>query len=97
MNFQSATCTVDTCGSSHAQVLRIESEVWPVTDPFRLNGATHSVPIDPSGTDSTSYANGTYAFYNYTFPADGGIWQYDNPAQTSSTGAGLVFSYLPCP
>jgi len=97
MNFRYATGSVNTCGSSQSQVLQIRSESWPVDVPFSLGGQVHTVPIDPSGANGRGYANGTYAWYNYTFPADGGIWQYDNLAETSSTGAGLVFSYAPCP
>jgi hypothetical protein len=96
-NFHVASGTVDTCGSTGEQVVRISSQEWPVTAPFRWNGHSHLVPLDPSGANSQSYANGTYAWYNYSFPANGGVWQYDNLAETSSTGAGLVFSYAPCP
>ena len=97
VNFDRATGTVDTCGSSQDQVIRDHSQAWPVTTPYHHDGQTTLIPIDPAGTNSPGYANGTYAWYNYTFPANGGIWQYDDLAQTSSTGAGLVFSYSPCP
>ncbi len=97
MDFERATGTVDTCGSSQGQVLRDFSQTWPVAAPFVRNGQPISVPIDPNGANSASFANGTYSWYNYTFPANGGIWRYDDLTQTSSTGAGLVFSYSPCP
>jgi hypothetical protein len=97
LNFSEGSGTVDTCGSTQGQVLLISSQEWPVTAPFEWNGHSLTVPLDPNGENSANYANGTYAFYNYTFPANGGVWQYDDLAQTSSTGAGLVFSYSPCP
>ena len=97
LNFHAATGTVDTCGSTQGQVVRDFSQGWPVTSPFEWQGHSISVPLDPSGANSANYANGTYAWYNYTFPANGGVWQYDDLAQTSSTGAGLVFWYSPCP
>jgi hypothetical protein len=96
LNFHATTGTVNTCGSTQGQVVRVFSEGWPVTAPFVWNGHSSIVPLDPSGENSANYANGTYAWYNYTFPANGGIWQYDDLAQTSNTGAGLVFSYSPC-
>lgn len=97
MNFQSPTGTVDTCGMSQDQVLRDRSEGWPISASFQQGRHAYTIPLDPSGENSANYANGTYAWYNYTFPADGGIWQYDNLADTSDTGAGLVFAYSPCP
>jgi hypothetical protein len=96
MNFEKATGTVNTCGSTEDRVLTLESLGWPVIVPFQRNGQSYSVPLDASGMNSANYANGTFAWYNYTFPANGGIWQYDNLAETSSMGAGLVFSYSPC-
>jgi hypothetical protein len=98
MNFEKVSGTVDTCGGSQSQILRLTSRAWPVEAPFQWNHRTYSVPFDPNGMMSApDYANGTYAWYNYTFPANEGIWDYDNLAVTSSTGAGLVFSYSPCP
>ncbi len=97
MNFVRATGSVNTCGQATGQVIRWRSQEWPVDVPVILNGQAHSVPIDPSGANKGDWANGTYAWYNYTFPANGGVWQYDNLSETSSTGAGLVFSYSACP
>jgi hypothetical protein len=97
LNFEVDSGTVDTCGVNQNQVLRLMSDGWSVLAPFQLNNQSYAVPLDPSGSNTVNYANGTYAFYNYTFPANGGIWQYDNLSQTSNTGAGLVFSYSPCP
>ena len=97
LDFHEATGTVNTCSQDQAQIVSVFSQEWPVTAPFDRNGHSYSVPLDPSAENTASYSNGTYAWYNYTFPANGGIWQYDNLAETSSTGAGLVFSYSPCP
>lgn len=97
VNYHAETGEVDTCGSNQAQILRARSTAWPVEVPFNWAGTNYTVPVSPGGTDSASYANGTVAWYNYTFPAYGGIWDYDNLSRTSSTGAGLVFSYAPCP
>jgi len=96
MNFQTATGSVDTCGQSQGQVLDWKSDTWPVRVPFEHGGQVESVPVDPSGADQNGYSNGTYAYYNYTFPANGGVWHYDDLAVTSNTGAGLTFSYSPC-
>jgi hypothetical protein len=97
IDFVRATGTVDTCGSSQPEVLPFHTDGWPVTAPFEQDGQSYNIPLDPAGTDSADYANGTYAWYNYTFPANEGIWQYDNLLETSSTGEGLVFQYSPCP
>ncbi len=97
LNFHEASGMVNTCGSTQGHVVRDFSQGWPVTAPFIWNGHSNVVPLDPNGANSANYANGTYAWYNYTFPANGGIWQYDDLTKTSSTGAGLVFSYSPCP
>jgi hypothetical protein len=97
MNFQKETGSVDTCGEVQNQVLPVQSVGWPIAVPYLRGGHSYSVPLETSWENSANYANGTYAWYNYTFPANGGVWQYDNLAQTSSTGAGLVFSYSPCP
>lgn len=96
-NFERTSGTVDTCGKSQDQILHLRSEAWPVTAPFQWNNRSYSVPFDPDGTGGSGYANGTEAWYNYTFPANEGIWEYDNLAETSGTGAGLVFSYSTCP
>jgi hypothetical protein len=96
LDFSTATGIVDTCGSTQGQALQIVSKEWPVTAPFFWNAHTYTVPLDPGGRDSANFANGTEAWYNYTFPANEGVWQYDNLAETYGTGAGLVFNYSPC-
>jgi hypothetical protein len=97
MNFTHASGSVNTCGSSSSQMLHIFGERWPVTARFLQGGHSYPVPLDPSGENSANFANGSFAWYNSTFTAGGGIWQYDNLAETSNTGAGLVFAYSPCP
>jgi hypothetical protein len=97
LSFQAVSGAVDTCGSVQNQTLPVFSAQWPVTAPVVLSGHTYSVPLDPGAYNTASYANGTYSWLNYTFPSNGGVWQYDDLSQTSSTGAGLVFSYSPCP
>lgn len=97
INFEKATGTVDTCGVNQPQVVRLASQEWPVTAPFIWNDQSFSVPLNLTGMNGVGWSNGTFAFYNYTFPANGGVWQYDDLSETSSTGAGLVFSYASCP
>jgi hypothetical protein len=97
MNFTSTSGVVNTCGSSQPNHLSAKSDAWPVRAPFKFEGVTYSLPVDPSATNSAHWANGTTSWYNYTFPANTGSWAYDNLANTSQTGAGLVFSYSPCP
>ena len=93
INFSSATGAVDTCGSEAPQSLNLTSQAMPVTIPFTWNGMNYSIPTN----ELNNATGGTVTWYNYTFPANGGVWQYDKLADTSSTGAGLVFSYSPCP
>jgi hypothetical protein len=97
VNFQTLTGTVDTCGETQDLVLPVKSVGWPITVPYQRGGRSYTVPLQTDWQNSANYTNGTEAWYNYTFPANGGIWQYDNLSQTSSTGAGLAFSYSPCP
>lgn len=97
ISFEKVSGTINTCGSLQNRVLPVFSQQWPVTAPYPFSGHTYSVPLDLTGLNSANYANGTYAWYNYTFPANGGIWQYDDLSQTSLTGAGLAFMYSPCP
>jgi len=98
LNFQRATGVVNTCGSNQPQELRLTSDSWPLRAPFAVNGTTFSVPLeDNTWGGSPGYLNQTFEWYNYTFPANTGAWEYDVLSQTSSTGSGLVFSYSPCP
>jgi hypothetical protein len=92
INFRQTTGTINTCDLAQSQIIDITSEQMPVDIPFTWHGVSYAVSAEVSNTAN----NGTFAWYNYTFPAGGGIWQYDNLAQTSNTGAGLVFSYRAC-
>lgn len=96
MNFTRSSGIVDTCGSFEPKLLSVRSNAWPVTAPFEVGSEIHSVPLNPAGENSKDWANGSIIWYNYSFPADAGVWSYDNLTQSSSTGAGLVFSYSPC-
>lgn len=97
MNFSRSAGTVDTCDSVEPKVLHDVSYAWPVSAPYEFEGHSHLVPLNPSPPNNAGWSNGTTSWYNYTFPADAGIWDYDNLTQTSSLGAGLVFTYSPCP
>lgn len=97
MNFHASTGAIDTCGQPNGTVLRVFGTSWPITAPFESSGHSEAVPLLDQNWTNPSYHNVTYAWYNYTFPANGGVWQYDNLSQTSETGAGLVFAYSPCP
>lgn len=97
LNFETASGTVDTCGRPTGETISLKSLAWPESVPFSWKGVQYEIPLYPDGGSNPSFSNGTYAGYNYTFPANGGIWKYDNLADTSATGAGLVFSYSRCP
>jgi len=97
MNFLKASGVVNMCGVPTSRIMEYRSNAWPVQTPFDYGGRDYSVPIDPTDGNAAGFSNGTYAWYNYTFPADGGVWQYDDLQETSPTGAGLVFRYSPCP
>ncbi len=96
LNFQSPSGELDTCGESSPAQLDVSSIGWPTTAPFSIRGGVSEVPLSFAGDNAPGFSNGTAAWYNYTFPANGGIWQYQNLAETSATGAGLVFSYASC-
>jgi hypothetical protein len=97
LNFTVASGVVDTCGLVQGTTLHVESAGWPMWIPYAVGSTTYHVRLDPAGRDSGSWNNGTTSWYNYSFPANTGIWQYDNLSETSTTGAGLVFSYSSCP
>lgn len=97
LNFVRATGQVDTCASGTAEVASVSSDGWPSVVPFPYDGSVHLVPLEIQNWTDPTWQNDSVTWYNYTFPAHGGIWQYDNLSQTSSTGAGLVFKYSPCP
>jgi len=96
LNFRQATGVVNTCGLTHAVVLPFQTTGWPVTTPFEYDGVASNVPLSLSGEIGASFENGTFSWYNYTFPSNGGIWEYDELPQSLGAGAGLTFSYSPC-
>lgn len=97
MNFTKSSGSVDTCGKDSSQTLSLSIKAWPAGVPYLWNGDVQLVPYEPRGPPGSAYVYGTYAGYNYTFPAEGGIWHYDNLGETGGTGAGLSFSYTACP
>ena len=97
LDFSRASGTVDTCDSVESKILRDVSYAWPVSAPYEFEGHSFLVPLNLSPSNSLGWSNGSTSWYNYTFPPDTGIWDYDNLSQTSSLGAGLAFTYSPCP
>jgi hypothetical protein len=91
LNFSSPTGNVTTCGRTAPVTLDTMGREMLVDIPFVSNGITYSVPIGASSEI------GSVGWFNYTFPADGGIWQYSPLSGVDSSTAGLVFSYSSCP
>jgi len=92
VGFAYATGEIDTCGSPSPSHLSVKSHSLPVGVPFNITGR--------AGTARASLENGPAGsidvWYNYTFPANGGVWLYDDLSITSKLGAGLAFSYSSC-
>lgn len=93
LNFKAAAGLVNTCGLSRPTTLRATSQLLPVTVPYRWEGQNYSVPLDKHNNE----LGGGQLWYNYTLPANGGSWEYDNSGENSPAESGLVFSYAPCP
>ena len=90
LNFSTPEGMVDTCGST-AAALDVVGQQLAFSIPFTWNGVSRSVPA------AQSSVSGMIGWFNYTFPANGGIWQYDTLPGVNDSGSGLVFSYSPCP
>ena len=90
LNFSAAAGVVDTCGKAVATTMHIVGQQLAINVPFDWNGTPLSVPTGPSS------ASGMTGWFNYTFPAAGGIWDYDTLAGVTGGGSGLVFSYSSC-
>ena len=90
LDFARATGQVDTCGKTTPTTMMIKGGQLSVGIPFYSNGTTYSVPIGASAQ------SGMMGWFNYTFPADGGMWQYESLPGVESMNSGLVFSYSPC-
>ncbi len=96
LNFDSPSGSVSTCDLSSPAHLNVSSQGWPTRAPFAWDGGMSDVPLSFVGNNAPGFSNGSAAWYNYTFPADSGVWQYQDLGETYATGAGLVFSYSPC-
>ena len=70
-----------------------------VTRPFVTSFLTAGLPFTVGGRTVTApYIFPFVQAFNYTFPADGGIWQVDDLAiGPNAPGGGWAFSYTPCP
>lgn len=90
INFTTPTGVISTCGTSVSARIAIEGSQLAANVPFEWNGSTHSVPI------GVSPQAGLFGWFNYTFPANTGTWQYDSLPGLDGTASGLVFSYAPC-
>ena len=91
LNFTRSSGEVNTCGKLSPATLAVMGGQLAVDIPFPSNGTVHWVPVGPSSE------NGMMGWFNYTFPADGGIWQYQYLPGISDSTSGLVFSYATCP
>ncbi len=91
LNYTRAMGEVNTCGKLDVASLNVTGEQLVATIPFAWNGRHYDVPIGPSPQ------GGMFAWFNYTFPANGGVWQYESLPGLFGTSSGLVFSYSPCP
>lgn len=91
LNFTHSEGEVNTCGETVPSVLDVTGRQLAVNIPFSRNGTIYSVPI------GASMQNGMTGWFNYTFPANGGIWQYQSLTGVTSSTSGLVFSYSTCP
>jgi hypothetical protein len=105
LNFTSpAAGTVNTCGLAGPESLSISSGPLAIWLPFSWQGQHLRVPVDYYGVDASipSSDGGFESFETYSFPANGGIWNYSflqgspAPGEAHPTAA-LAFSYSPCP
>jgi hypothetical protein len=91
LNFTKADGQVDTCGIANPATMNVTGPQMEVYVPFSWNGTVYSVAIGPSAE------SGMIGWFNYTFPANAGVWQYQFLPGISSGDSGLVFSYSVCP
>lgn len=90
LNFSHAEAMVDTCGVSVPTILKVTGGQFVAKIPFSSNGVSSQVPV------GLSAEVGATAWFNYTFPANGGVWQYQSLPGIESSNSGLVFSYSSC-
>ncbi len=68
------------------------------TLPVRTLGLTIGFPTPNNSSGPTLlYWLPFQQFFNYTFPANFGVWQVDNLSSPGGPGGGWAFSYAPCP
>jgi hypothetical protein len=91
LNFSRTEGQVDTCARATPVAMTVRGSELAVSIPFSWNGGSYSVPVGPSEQ------GGMTGWFNYTFPADSGIWQYESLPGIPDAGSGLVFSFSPCP
>jgi hypothetical protein len=91
LNFTRSIGQVNTCGNANDATMDVKGQQMEAYVPFFSNETNYMVPIGPS-TES-----GMIGWFNYTFPADGGVWQYQYVPGISTSESGLVFSYASCP
>jgi hypothetical protein len=91
VNYSMAGGQVDTCGKPGPFHLNLTLEQLGIRIPFQVDGTEYSVPIGPAAL------SGAFGWSNYTFPGDGGVWDYQVLPGVTGGGAGPVFSYSPCP
>lgn len=83
---QANSQNISTCGAP-ALTRPFQSDFLTVDIPFTIDGQTIALPYVLPFTES----------FNYTFPANGGVWQVDNLAiGPGAPGGGWAFSYSPC-
>lgn len=70
-----------------------------LTRPFQSSFLTINVPFTVAGrTIAPPYVLPFTESFNYTFPANGGVWHVDSLAiGPGAPGGGWAFSYSPCP
>jgi hypothetical protein len=74
-----------------AVTLNVVGTELAVRIPFSWNGSERLIPTGPSPV------SGAFEWFNYTFPAQGGVWQYQALPGIAGGSSGLVFSYSACP
>jgi hypothetical protein len=91
VNYSRADGQVDTCDEPGPFHLNLTEEQLEIQIPFQVNGTEYSVPVGPAAQI------GAFGWTDYSFPGDGGVWDYQVLRGVTGGGSGLVFSYSPCP
>ncbi len=92
---------IDTCGLLQQETLGFVGSPTLLKIPFQSAGGVQYVMADFNDAFAGSAVSYTI-WENYTFPANGGIWNYSyvlgSPTVTGTElPVGLAFSYTPCP